>query len=76
MITFPNPLTRLAIIFILVLFIAYIAVKNTAILKGARASSYNIILLVEAREVVKLDLKRESSSSRCSSLLEFSLRDL
>ena len=69
-------MTRLVIIFILVLFIAYIATKNIAILKVGGGGSYEAILLVEAREVVKLDLKREGSSSRCSSSLEFSLRDL
>ena len=58
------------------MFIAYIAIKNAAILKAGGEGSYEAILLVEAREVVELDLKREGSSSRCSSSLEFSLRDL
>ena len=75
-ITFPKPLTRLAIIFILASFITYIATKNIAILKAGGEGGYRAILLVEAREVVKLDLKREGSSSRCSLLLEFSLRNL
>ena len=76
-ITFPKPLTRLAIIFILALFITCIATKNVAILKAARASSsYEAILLIEANKVAELDLKREGSSRRCFSSLEFSLRDL